>query len=632
MGAREVINKQFFQKRAQKGLTQYKILFLAHGDDHHGHDHGHSHSHDGGHTHGEACASGGCGSSASTPWNILPWEEVRASFEPTLFDASEYPTVVSNCQSIADWDAALQHGTLEVNAVDERGLSGFHYAVQRGNLNLVKYLLSRNADAHKVTEDGKASTALHLAVESGDMATLQHILGTRGISVDARDSDGQTAAHLATRTGRLVQLTYLLRYNSSFIDIQDAEGSTLLHTAILYGSYNCMKQILAHHPNVFLYDKSGCTPLHQALKTSNPHAVILLADYDMNQFSKATKEGQSPLGLSLESGDDTLRTIVRQYSSMANFPRWFKDYMWHLSSASWLAIFLVLSWFINFWIMLAAAAFGMRTLYNLTQSESFKTSKNPLILSGVLSTLIASFFAFIYWVMPTTGVLSIAVVFLTYLSTVELLRRTYSRDPGFHRYSADDTMAFAIAAKTDSPAAAPIATLCETCLGDRPQRTKHCSKCGLCVDGAQHHCTALNICVAKNNHVSFFLFLLSAATLLSFWLLSAFDYLLLLTPDESIGTSLNAYAMLRHFVSTNPVITILSILAASALGYTIFMIVTHALRIAKNITAYEQANWERYDYMHDSEGNFVNPYDKGISGNIQLFLSGANRTEASKAV
>lgn len=606
-----------------------------HGHSHdHGHDHGHQHGPQGGHEHGDGCESGACGSGMHTPWNILPWTEIKRSFDVIPLSDVEYPTIVANCQTISDWEAALQHKTVELNACDERGMSGLHYAVRRGNLNLIKYLISRNADLHKLTEDGRGVSNLHLAVESGDIQTLQFLV-SKGLAIDFKDTQlGETAIHLAIRLGKLVQVTYLLRSCPSAVDVQDFEGRTLLHTAILLGSYNCMKQILMHRPNVNLYDKAGFLPVHQTLKTSNPHALMLLADYDFNQFTRFTKQGDNLVTLALETGDETIIQVVRQYTSMSHFPGWFKTYMWQLASMWWVIFFALSCLFINFWILLLISLFGLRTLYNLMQSETFKTSRNPIIASGVFAFSLTAFFSYVYWVfnfasnsMPITALL----VLPAYLGTLELYRRVYVKDPGFYSYTAEDTIAFALEANQEpSPP-----SLCESCLGIRTVRTKHCSKCERCVEGEQHHCIVLNCCIAKNNHGNFIAFLVSSIFTTLLWLTLTIPYINSLVPEGTTVQWMNVYASFRLYFDLNGTLSLLTLLALGALGYAVFMLAFHARLIALNLTAYESAHWARYSYLKNENGDFYNPYDKGITQNVQECFAqwaGANRAESAKSV
>jgi hypothetical protein len=548
-------------------------------------------------------------------------------------DDVDYPTMVSNCQSIADWEAALQHGTIDVNAVDERGMNGLHYAVRRGQLNLVKYLVSRNADLSKPTEDTNGDSVLHLAVESGDINTLQFLV-SKNIAIDTKNRKGETAVHLAVHSGRLVQLTFLLRSSPNSVDIQDAEGRTPIHVAILFGSYNTMKQIMTHRPNVFLYDATGFLPIHQALLTANPHALLLLAEYDFKQFSKLTKKGDRLLTLATECGDEVCLQVVRQYASMTNFPSWFKTYMWSISAASWVAIFIVASLFLNFWIIVIASAFAIRTLYNLTTSEHYKNSRNPIMASGIFAGSIMAIIAYFWWIWSFASSehpwLSLLIIPL-FLATLELYRRVYLRDPGYHSYSADDTVHFA----NSSAVEAPPPTLCETCLGDRPLRTKHCSKCERCVDEAQHHCAFLNVCVAKNTHGTFLAFLVSAAFTLLLWLSFAIPYFNSIMPDDTQLNYINFYSTLRSMMDLNGAITILVIGGLAALVYTSYFIALHIKLISQNLTAYENANWQRYPYLLNEAGQFQNLNDRGISGNVRLFLDnwlGKTRPETSKSV
>ena len=135
-----------------------------------GHGHGHVGSFD--HEHGPTCVHS---PAQISPWNILPWDEIEKSFESEPLEI-EHPTMTSNCNTITDWETALQNGTLDVNTLDELGYNGFHYAVRRGNLNLVKFLEAKNADLFKNTEDSVGDTCLHLALRSGDMSMLSYLM------------------------------------------------------------------------------------------------------------------------------------------------------------------------------------------------------------------------------------------------------------------------------------------------------------------------------------------------------------------------------------------------------------------------------------------------------------------------
>ena len=49
----------------------------------------------------------------------------------------------------------------------------------------------------------------------------------------------------------------------------------------------------------------------------------------------------------------------------------------------------------------------------------------------------------------------------------------------------------------------------------------HCDKCGICIEGQDHHCPWIGKCVGKNNAISFYIFTISAIFSM-FYILLAF--------------------------------------------------------------------------------------------------------------
>ena len=49
----------------------------------------------------------------------------------------------------------------------------------------------------------------------------------------------------------------------------------------------------------------------------------------------------------------------------------------------------------------------------------------------------------------------------------------------------------------------------------------HCDKCGICIEGQDHHCAWIGKCVGKNNAISFYIFIVSAIFSM-FYILMAF--------------------------------------------------------------------------------------------------------------
>ena len=56
--------------------------------------------------------------------------------------------------------------------------------------------------------------------------------------------------------------------------------------------------------------------------------------------------------------------------------------------------------------------------------------------------------------------------------------------------------------------------------------------------------------------------------------------------------------------------------------------VTQGSQIARNVTTNELANWHRYKYLKDAEGQFSNPFDKGCKTNCTEALFPARTPSA----
>jgi palmitoyltransferase len=52
------------------------------------------------------------------------------------------------------------------------------------------------------------------------------------------------------------------------------------------------------------------------------------------------------------------------------------------------------------------------------------------------------------------------------------------------------------------------------------------------------------------------------------------------------------------------------------------------MQIARNTTTNEVANWTRYKYLHDEDGTFNNPFDKGCRQNCAEAMCGRDSAPA----
>ena len=81
--------------------------------------------------------------------------------------------------------AFLKKDNINVNAVDEMGLSPLHYACRKGYRDIVKLLLGKDADVNQISNTNV--TPLHMAVQSGNKEIIQ--LLSEAVLEQARQGD-----------------------------------------------------------------------------------------------------------------------------------------------------------------------------------------------------------------------------------------------------------------------------------------------------------------------------------------------------------------------------------------------------------------------------------------------------------
>ena len=120
---------------------------------------------------------------------------------------------------------ALLASGVDVNAVNEDGLTPLHLAAMRGNTEMVVKLLAAGADA--TARDLRGRTPLHYAAMTDNTDVLNALLQS-GADVHAADAAGDTPLHLAARRFRAEAVPWLLAHGAD-VNARNAEGQTPLH-------------------------------------------------------------------------------------------------------------------------------------------------------------------------------------------------------------------------------------------------------------------------------------------------------------------------------------------------------------------------------------------------------------------
>lgn len=152
---------------------------------------------------------------------------------------------------------------------------------------------------------------------------------------------------------------------------------------------------------------------------------------------------------------------------------------------------------------------------------------------------------------------------------------------------------------TDAEAAWSKCTVCKL---DRPQRCRHCTKCGTCVLKMDHHCPWLRRCIGHANYKYFVVFLFYSASGLVYKAVTLVPFAVNLFQNQAAGP---CTVVVVSFTAL--LIVILAALIVAFCGFHLFLIGTARTTI-EFLSRHDKARASKHDY------------DAGIYKNIQAAL------------
>lgn len=157
------------------------------------------------------------------------------------------------------------------NSVDPTGQFGLIWAMKTSSFKVAEVLISNSATNVEVRSPQDES-ALMFAALRGNLDLCKKLI--------ARDADvnkpGWAPLHYASTSGHL-EVMRLLLDNAAYIDAESPNGSTPLMMAAMYGSPAAVKLLLDSGADPLLKNSLGLTALDFALKAERKDAVELIA-------------------------------------------------------------------------------------------------------------------------------------------------------------------------------------------------------------------------------------------------------------------------------------------------------------------------------------------------------------------
>jgi ankyrin repeat protein len=179
---------------------------------------------------------------------------------------------------------------------DVHGKSMLHYAVQRGNADLIAFFLASPDAATMSMSDFSGKTILHCATESGRPDTINTMLEV-GIDLDVVDNQGRSVLHHAAMRGNLLAAQRLVELGASYqLSRKDKNGQTPADLACRYSSELVQDyfESLGHQGHVS-EKRAACLPFETNVRgygtasASWKIAIFVLVVFGMMYWNKVAR-------------------------------------------------------------------------------------------------------------------------------------------------------------------------------------------------------------------------------------------------------------------------------------------------------------------------------------------------------
>ncbi|XP_028395330.1 uncharacterized protein LOC114519404 [Dendronephthya gigantea] len=163
----------------------------------------------------------------------------------------------------------------DLSCKDELGKTALHHAVDVGEIDIVKYFVEQcGADVND--KDKLGWTALNYAVSKGTLEMVKCLV-ENGADVNYKSTYGWTVLHDAVTKGTLEMVKYLVE-NGADVNRKKINGETVLYAAVSENRLEMVKYFVEKGADVNGKDIYGKTVLHSAVSESRLEMVKYLVE------------------------------------------------------------------------------------------------------------------------------------------------------------------------------------------------------------------------------------------------------------------------------------------------------------------------------------------------------------------
>ena len=207
---------------------------------------------------------------------------------------------------------------IQFNVVGHKGYTALHDACRHGNIELVRFLLSKGVTA-KWSSASKPHFLLNLASGRGAKLELVKLLVEAGAEVNMANLKGSTPLHRASKMNIIDVAEYLIQQGADVnIDVSPSSQKKRPGTPLCQAATPDMIRLLMHHGAKLAWDGQAAGPLCRAVDSTKLENVKCL----ISEFNADPNEGigtsSSPLWAAVRSATTSasLRSVYEKLKSL----------------------------------------------------------------------------------------------------------------------------------------------------------------------------------------------------------------------------------------------------------------------------------------------------------------------------
>ena len=162
------------------------------------------------------------------------WEKVEERVE-TVYIAAEF--------GFAGLITVLMVIGAKMYRCNDQGFTGMHVAAQLGKVECIRVLAANGMNPNITSGNRSKRTPMIIACTNGMMPSLVALLDL-GANPNATNGLNQSPAHISCMYGYSKLLLLLIRKGA---DLSDASEQNVMVISLVFGHYDCVGILLAHH-------------------------------------------------------------------------------------------------------------------------------------------------------------------------------------------------------------------------------------------------------------------------------------------------------------------------------------------------------------------------------------------------